>query len=313
MGRNRFGTSEGLFANRAPRRQLRCRPQCRLLWIAAIESKEAWIIQSCIETFSASHLLDARAIIRWEQVSAPTLLDGRIRTNLAFSSPHEIRNANFRRPADRWVRPRGSIRQAEGADFGPLRPVLGAPRRRMGKQFCHDEKIGDLAPNQWEITYVDRFDRGKYWECFCDWGDFLPGLFPNGGPRSEIPDLHQESQSAHHVYEIQPARGRLQFGRSYLIEGWEGPYRSRRMVGSAGSCRQVPSRQISVCFARRFRTALQGKGEWARSRWRRDQSLPLRVPRQSIAHPGFHLGPFKTVGYRVRSNQGRRNLWTWDE
>ena len=69
--------------------------------------------------------------------------------------------------------------------------------------------LGPLALNQWELTYVDSFARGDYWEVPGDWSRFLPSpsvgnLFPTEGLGIAL-----EHRGAEWAYEIEPKRGRL--------------------------------------------------------------------------------------------------------
>lgn len=45
------------------------------------------------------------------------------------------------------------------------------------REFCEHVTIPAPDINQWEITYVDRFPKGKLWQTSSDWGRLLPGLF----------------------------------------------------------------------------------------------------------------------------------------
>ncbi len=83
--------------------------------------------------------------------------------------------------------------------------------------YCQSEGLGKAEFNQWEITYVDRFVRGKYWDTPADWSTFLPGLFQPG----EIPmnsKLIMENRSVDWSFEIQPKLGRLHVQAS-LVRG----------------------------------------------------------------------------------------------
>ena len=47
------------------------------------------------------------------------------------------------------------------------------------ERFVRDNQLGELELNQWEITYIDYFPQGDYWQTPADWSQFLPGLFGN--------------------------------------------------------------------------------------------------------------------------------------
>lgn len=74
--------------------------------------------------------------------------------------------------------------------------------------FLHDCKIGELKPNQWEVTYVDAFPKGDYWNTPADWKTVLPELF---APLDRITatDLSLDYRNAEWSFEITPDRGRL--------------------------------------------------------------------------------------------------------
>ena len=44
------------------------------------------------------------------------------------------------------------------------------------RSFINQSGFGELIPNQWELTYVDAFRKGDYWETLDDWPNVLPGL-----------------------------------------------------------------------------------------------------------------------------------------
>lgn len=81
--------------------------------------------------------------------------------------------------------------------------------------FAGAAGLGGVAINQWELTYVDAFPQGEYWETPSDWSSFLPGLF---GTLRAADGLILESRVAEWSYEISPKKGRLyiaaQLGRT---------------------------------------------------------------------------------------------------
>lgn len=74
------------------------------------------------------------------------------------------------------------------------------------QEFVGSVGLGELTPNQWEVTYVDSYPRSEYWETPADWSKFLPGLF---GSLFSVPDLSLEHRAAEWSFEIVPKRGRL--------------------------------------------------------------------------------------------------------
>lgn len=73
-------------------------------------------------------------------------------------------------------------------------------------RFCEESAIGDLRPNQWEISYYNHVPRGELWESTSDWSGVLPGLVmsPRNGDL-----LKFEYQDGEWHFEIPPQRGRL--------------------------------------------------------------------------------------------------------
>lgn len=74
--------------------------------------------------------------------------------------------------------------------------------------FTEKAGLGELALNQWELTYIDAFPKEEYWQTPTDWSTFLPGLFGKLFPTDGL-GLVLEHRTAEWSYEIQPKRGRL--------------------------------------------------------------------------------------------------------
>jgi hypothetical protein len=74
--------------------------------------------------------------------------------------------------------------------------------------FAEQAGLGSVAVNQWELTYIDSFPQGEYWQTSADWSQFLPGLFGTLF-RTEGLGLALEHRGAEWIYEIEPKRGRL--------------------------------------------------------------------------------------------------------
>lgn len=83
------------------------------------------------------------------------------------------------------------------------------------EEFTATAGLGAVSVNQWELTYVDAFPQGDYWESPSDWPSFLPGLF---GTLRSADGLVLETRVAEWSYEITPKKGRLyiaaQLGRT---------------------------------------------------------------------------------------------------
>ncbi len=76
------------------------------------------------------------------------------------------------------------------------------------RHFCDSAGIAQPNINQWEVTYVDRFQRGELWQSPNDWGNILPGLFPKGAPVA-AEGLEMDERAIQWAFEITPKLGRL--------------------------------------------------------------------------------------------------------
>jgi len=72
------------------------------------------------------------------------------------------------------------------------------------ESFVQDEQLGQLQPDQWEITYVNHVPRGPLWAAPADWPKILLLL----GQPPEAPLLLEGFGGEWH-FEIPPRRGRL--------------------------------------------------------------------------------------------------------
>ncbi len=68
--------------------------------------------------------------------------------------------------------------------------------------------LGDVRLDQWELTYIDAFPKGEYWETPSEWPAVLPGLFGDLFLTDGLP-LGLERRGAEWSFEIAPQRGRL--------------------------------------------------------------------------------------------------------
>lgn len=96
-------------------------------------------------------------------------------------------------------------------DFYPSYKMLISEFEEMFarlKAFAAKNGLGELAVNQWELTYIDAFPQGEYWNTPADWATFLPGLFGQLFPTDGL-GIRLENRAAQWSYEIQPKRGRL--------------------------------------------------------------------------------------------------------
>lgn len=74
------------------------------------------------------------------------------------------------------------------------------------REFLASEGLGELVPNQWEITYVNHIPKGTVWNEPADWPSVLKGLL---GEWSAPTSVKCESLRSVWHYEIAPQRGRL--------------------------------------------------------------------------------------------------------
>jgi uncharacterized protein (TIGR04255 family) len=74
------------------------------------------------------------------------------------------------------------------------------------RQFVTDEGLGELRPNQWEVTYVNHMPRGTVWQTASDWARVLNwrAMFT-----AAMPGVPLETIVDGWHYEIEPKRGRL--------------------------------------------------------------------------------------------------------
>jgi uncharacterized protein (TIGR04255 family) len=74
------------------------------------------------------------------------------------------------------------------------------------KQFAKEAEIGDVLPNQWELTYVDQIPQGDLWKSPSDWHTVLPGLFSE---KTKLGQTQFEGVNGEWHYIIEPQRGRV--------------------------------------------------------------------------------------------------------
>jgi hypothetical protein len=81
------------------------------------------------------------------------------------------------------------------------------------RRFVTEAKdLGELQPNQWEITYVNHIPKGELWSEPRDWPRVLPGLL---GASRDMKDVALESVGGEWHFELQPRKGRLHFAVQY--------------------------------------------------------------------------------------------------
>ena len=75
-------------------------------------------------------------------------------------------------------------------------------------EFAKNNCLGEIAVNQWELTYVDAFARNEYWQTPADWASFLPGLFGKLFPFQDD-GMMLEHRASEWSFEIGPKKARL--------------------------------------------------------------------------------------------------------
>lgn len=88
--------------------------------------------------------------------------------------------------------------------YSAIRSEFGTMLSRF-QEYCAREQVGDLRPNQWEVTYINLIPQGTVWNSAADWGFFRPlGAMPT------IDNLvAAESFSGEWHFEIPKQQGRL--------------------------------------------------------------------------------------------------------
>jgi hypothetical protein len=80
-------------------------------------------------------------------------------------------------------------------------------------KMAADANLGEVVPNQWELTYVDHIPRGSLWDTPADWHKVLPGML---AARAGFTGSRLEGFSGEWHYEIEPRRGRLHLGVQHV-------------------------------------------------------------------------------------------------
>jgi uncharacterized protein (TIGR04255 family) len=74
------------------------------------------------------------------------------------------------------------------------------------RAFLRHAGLGEIAPNQWEVTYVNHVPKGHLWQTPADWHTIFPALFAR---QTELGAVRFEGVSGEWHYEIPPRRGRV--------------------------------------------------------------------------------------------------------
>ncbi len=83
------------------------------------------------------------------------------------------------------------------------------------QQFAVDNSLGQLTPNLWEITYINRVPPGSLWQSLADWHRIFPSLF---SPKSsDCVGVSLASYDGTWYYEIEPKAGRISLQVAKMI------------------------------------------------------------------------------------------------
>ncbi|MHB1421926.1 MAG: TIGR04255 family protein [Gemmataceae bacterium] len=110
---------------------------------------------------------------------------------------------------------------AEYPRFKNVRPEFNRILEEL-RRFVTDEGLGEIKPNQWEVTYVNRIPKGTVWNDPSDWTTLFRSLalLP-----ANLSSASLESFGGEWHYEIPPKLGRLhmriQHGRLATLGGEE--------------------------------------------------------------------------------------------
>lgn len=150
---------------------------------------------------------------RWEQVPRLQLQLGPVRFPGRFMIGHRDKHRLIQVQATRFHL---NWRKRDGF-YPSYRALIAEFEETFARfeAFAKESGLGPVAVNQWELTYIDAFPQGEYWQTPTDWSAFLPGLF---GSLRSADGLVLETRVAEWSYEITPKRGRLyiaaQLGRT---------------------------------------------------------------------------------------------------
>lgn len=73
-------------------------------------------------------------------------------------------------------------------------------------RFLENSGLGELRPNQWEVTYVNHIPAGTIWSTPADWNRVFA---TSVNPPPQLHACRLDSVGGHWRYEIEPQRGRL--------------------------------------------------------------------------------------------------------
>ena len=102
--------------------------------------------------------------------------------------------------------------------YSTVRPEFDRVLSGFG-ELVAEHDLGELVPNQWEVTYVNHMPRGTVWNAPADW----PMVFRSLPGLAVVPEgMCLEGFGGHWHFEIQPQRGRLHVELQHaFVEGPE--------------------------------------------------------------------------------------------
>jgi uncharacterized protein (TIGR04255 family) len=111
----------------------------------------------------------------------------------------QVQNSRF---AYNWIRDAAS---AGYPSYGELLPEF---RRHWAAflKFVEEAGLGQVQPNQWEVTYVNQFPRGEHWETPHDWRKLVRDL---ALPASNVEGQQLDGLRAEWQYVLGDEVGRL--------------------------------------------------------------------------------------------------------
>jgi uncharacterized protein (TIGR04255 family) len=156
------------------------------------------------------HLSDAAAIEPQFEHFGVGQSWGGIRLSLA---PPGVRLRLMNRAKDRMIQVQNGRLHYNWIGHGKDYPRYRLIRPEFDKtfqafeDFVSEEALGEVLPNQWEVTYVNRIPSGTLWSAPADWGTrVIPGLL---GSLQGTTDVSMERFGGQWHFEIQPYQGRL--------------------------------------------------------------------------------------------------------
>jgi uncharacterized protein (TIGR04255 family) len=124
-----------------------------------------------------------------------------------------------------WI----GTRDEEYPSYKVVRPIFDR-LVSLWTEFLTENGLGDLRPNQWEVTYVNHIPQGSVWHSPTDWADVLPGLLGRCG---ESGGTRFESMSGAWQFEFPEKAGRLHVDLKHGLSSGKSPVRILRLTLTA--------------------------------------------------------------------------------